>query len=224
MRQGAATTAANLTGGVFAAGVPQTNLLTALKAITNGGFRITVDGRETLPRGLNFAAATTLTQCGAIIAAAMQGATAVWNAGAGEFVFTSNTTGATSTISFCTAIGAPYGDVAATCLLRTADGGTLTQGTQAFGAQWVPCDGRLFQPNMPMTQTPHAGTSLGNGRDYVRNVGRHGGGWPTRRGSVGKVRIPYDPTRTWYVSISDHNGEANLSNPPTVMNPPAGVR
>jgi hypothetical protein len=93
-----------------------------------------------------------------------------------------------------------------------------------LGSQWVPCDGRHVSVKVPMAPTPHSGRSKGTVHDYYRNVGRHGGALGILP-FAGNFRVPRDTTAgNWYVSIADHSGETTLTNPPTVLNPPAGVR
>lgn len=91
--------------------------------------------------------------------------------------------------------------------------------------QWVLCNGGWYYVNdiYRAQRTAIPGTpSMGNRQDYIRRTG-----WWGRRSGLGmngwKFRVPYDPTGTWRVSLADDNIEATLTNPPTVMNPPAGV-
>ena len=91
--------------------------------------------------------------------------------------------------------------------------------------QWVLCDGKYHhgyataKPNFP--DRPKAGISRGNVRDYHRRVQ----GWAGSRGIGGfLMRVPYDPTGTWYISRADDSSETTLTNPPTPQHPPAGVR
>ena len=78
--------------------------IAAWNLITNGGFKITVDaGSQTNITGLNFSAAANLNAVAAIIQAGITGATCIWNAASQQFIIKSNTTGATSAISFLVA-------------------------------------------------------------------------------------------------------------------------
>jgi hypothetical protein len=81
-------------------------LLTAWTAITTGSFKIGIDGAGVATiSALNFSGATNLNGVAAIITTALTGATCVWNGVYQRFEFKSNTTGATSAISFLTAAG-----------------------------------------------------------------------------------------------------------------------
>ncbi len=101
------------------------------------------------------------------------------------------------------------------------------QMTQVPGGnpQWRACDGswlNCYQPiRPPFTQRPHTGVSTGTYRDYIRNVGQTSGS----RGLGGwKVRIPRDPSGTWYISTADDSSETTIPGAPTPAHPPAGVR
>ena len=73
------------------------------QAVTNGGFHITVDGGGAQSIvGLDFSGAANLNAVAVIIQAAITGATCVWNAVYSRFEITSDTTGASSTVSFLT--------------------------------------------------------------------------------------------------------------------------
>lgn len=92
--------------------------------------------------------------------------------------------------------------------------------------QWVLCNGAWYYYNdaKRVQRTPIPATaSTGNRNDYCRRVG-----WFGRRWGLGLLgwafRVPYDSTGTWYVSLADDNTETTLTNPPTVQNPPAGVK
>lgn len=79
-------------------------LIATWTAITDGGFDITIDGgaQQTLS-ALNFTGAANMNGVAAIIGAVLTGATIVWDALNSNFVITSKTTGAASTVSFVTA-------------------------------------------------------------------------------------------------------------------------
>lgn len=73
-------------------------LMSAWTVITNGGFKITVDGgSETNITGLNFSGAANLNAVAALITAGLTGATCTWDGS--RFIITSNSTGASSSIS-----------------------------------------------------------------------------------------------------------------------------
>lgn len=100
--------------------------------------------------------------------------------------------------------------------------GQMSSGVQA-NPQWVACDGRYYYgyAALPAPPRPHAGVSTGTRRDYERNVS----GWARTRGIGGwMIGVPYDATGTYKVSLADDNVESNLASPPTVQNPPAGVK
>jgi hypothetical protein len=80
------------------------SLLTAWTAITTGSFKVTVDGGSLQSlTGLNFSGATTFPGIATIINGVLTGAICSYNAVFNRFEFKSNTTGATSTVSFLTA-------------------------------------------------------------------------------------------------------------------------
>jgi hypothetical protein len=73
-------------------------LLSAWTVITNGGFKITVDGgSEVNITGLDFSAETTLNGVAAVITADLTGAVCTWDGS--RFIITSSTTGVSSSIS-----------------------------------------------------------------------------------------------------------------------------
>lgn len=83
-------------------------LLSTWTPITNGGFHVAIDGgASTNITGLNFSAATTLPGVAAIIQTGLTGAslaaTCSWDANLQCFQIKSNSTGATSSVSFLTA-------------------------------------------------------------------------------------------------------------------------
>jgi len=137
-------------GQLFGAPLTPTNSLIATwTAIANGGFHISVDGgASTNVTGLNFTGATTLNGVAAIISAALTGATCVYNSVFNRFEITSNTTGATSSISFLTAptagtdISGLMGDVAggggyqANGIVAETALAAATFFDQTFGQQW----------------------------------------------------------------------------------------
>lgn len=92
-------------GQLFGGPVDAANqLMSYWNAITTGSFKITVDGgAQQSVVGLNFSAAANMNAVAAIIQAGIAGATVVWDAAEKIFIFTSNTTGAASTVSFLAA-------------------------------------------------------------------------------------------------------------------------
>ena len=77
-------------------------LIATWQAITSGGFKITVDeGTEEEVLSLNFSGAANLNAVAAIINAAITGASCIWNGS--QFIITSDSTGASSKLSYLTA-------------------------------------------------------------------------------------------------------------------------
>ncbi len=103
--------------------------------------------------------------------------------------------------------------------------GEMTQ-TPPGDPQWVACNGAYYygyaMPVPPQTARPHAvPPSTGLRLDYDRRVG----GWSGTRGIGGwLVRVPRDPSATWFIAMTDDSSETTLVTPPTAMKPPAGVR
>lgn len=91
-------TAGLLKGAVLSAAQ---KVMTLWTAVTAGGFKITVDGSLKTVSALDFSAQTNLNGVASIINAALTGATVAWNGS--QFVVTSSTTGATSTVGYATA-------------------------------------------------------------------------------------------------------------------------
>lgn len=132
--------------------LPSILLISTWTPITDGGFHITVDGGG--PQnviGLNFSGASNLNGVAAVIQAVLTGATIVWNAINGNFVVTSDTTGASSTVSFATApTGGGVTDISSMLGLTAASSGAfqapgivaetalaaVTIFDNTFGQQW----------------------------------------------------------------------------------------
>ena len=131
---------------------PSAQVLSNFTAITTGAFRYEKDGGAlTAVTGLNFSGATNLNGVAAILQTAMAGVTVQWNPTLDRFEFTSQTTGASSAISF---FQAPVSgaDVSGLLGARAADApsGAYTYAGQAaetaleavalfddrFGQQW----------------------------------------------------------------------------------------
>ncbi|NSX05090.1 DUF3383 domain-containing protein [Cupriavidus gilardii] len=93
-------TSGSIRGGVLSAAQQD---MAAWNAVTNGGFKISVDGVEKSLTALDFSAETNLNGVASAIQAALTGATIVWTGQ--QFVVTSDTTGTTSTLSYATAPG-----------------------------------------------------------------------------------------------------------------------
>lgn len=93
-------TSAVLKGGVLSAAE---QLMSAWTSITTGSFKITVDGTVKTLTALDFSAQTNLNGVASVITTALSTATCTWDATTKRFVIKSNSTGATSTLSYATA-------------------------------------------------------------------------------------------------------------------------
>lgn len=97
--------------------------LATWQAIIAGKFKIAVDAGVAADIGpLSFAAAANMNAVAAIISAALTGASCVWNSTYSRFEFKSNTTGATSAISYLQAPSAGV-DISGNLLGRVTDSG-----------------------------------------------------------------------------------------------------
>lgn len=98
--------------------------LSALQALTPGTLTITVDGTAKTSGTITLSGATSFSNAATIIQAAFTSPNfaVTFDSVASAFVFTSSTTGATSTATFCT------GTLADPLNLRAADGAVLSQG------------------------------------------------------------------------------------------------
>lgn len=117
-------------------------LLTAWTGITTGSFRITVDGGAPQSlAGLNFSGITNMNAVATVVNAVLTGAVMSWDGF--KFLIKSNSTGATSTLSYVTATGAGV-DISTklrlTAALATRDTGGIIAETPVAGV--VRVDGR----------------------------------------------------------------------------------
>lgn len=127
-------------------------LLANFTSITNGGFHILVDGgASTNITGINLTGATNLNGVAALIQTALQAiggafaaVTVVWNAGSGQFLIKSGTTGASSAISATTAPSA--GTDLGPLILTTA--GTLAYTQAGIVAESAVAAVVLFDTNI----------------------------------------------------------------------------
>ena len=103
--------------------------LDSLKTITEGSFKITVDGTEISVTGLDFSSQTSYSGIASVIqtklASGLAGTTCTWDSSFKAFVITSPTTGATSSITYATEASS---GVDASQLIGLASG-TLSQGS-----------------------------------------------------------------------------------------------
>jgi hypothetical protein len=123
----------NSSGQLIGAPVSAANQLMAVwSAITNGSFKVTVDGGvQQSVTGLNFSAAATMAAVAVIIQAAITGATVTWDTFDQNFIFTSNTsTPGVSAVSFLTA-GASGTDISGLLGGLTATAAYLAPSTAA---------------------------------------------------------------------------------------------
>lgn len=82
---------------------PTQQALSNFTGVTDGGFKITVDGTAKTVSGLDFSTATNLNGVASEVNSVLTGAVVAWDAVNSRFVVTSDTTGATSAVSWATA-------------------------------------------------------------------------------------------------------------------------
>jgi len=107
--------------------------------------------------------------------------------------------------------------------MATTHAGEMSNAAQV-NPQWVMANGQpLYVLYAAQPRRTATGVGYGDRRDYVRRVG-----WQGRRRGLGPlgwiVCMPYDPAGNWRVTTADDTTEADLTNPPTVAKPPAGVK
>lgn len=105
--------------------------LAGLKKITDGAFKITVDGTEKTVASIDLSEATSFSDAAQKIATAITGVTGAYDSNLNAFIFTSSTTGAESTIGYASAPDSGT-DVSATLGLTQAAGAILSQGADAM--------------------------------------------------------------------------------------------
>jgi hypothetical protein len=198
-RRGAtAITSAVLNGGGLS-GPQQATLLANLQSTASGGFAITIDGTARDTGGLNFTSVGTLADAALEINGALAAwATFVFSPGpSGNFICTSLSAGAASTITYASA-PAVGTNLSGMLMLSNGSGATISR-----------------------TGAPSEEGTYGDRRDYTRRVGRFG----RRRGLGPMGWIVCMPVNSgWVVSTADDANESNLASPPTVMKPPAGTK
>ena len=91
-------TAGLLKGGILTTAEQQ---LSNWTSVTNGSFKITIDGSEKTVTGVNLSAVTNLNGVASAINASLIGGTVAWDGS--RFTVTSSTTGTTSTVGYATA-------------------------------------------------------------------------------------------------------------------------
>lgn len=105
--------------------------LAALKAVTDGALKITVDGTEKTASTVDLSGATSLSNAAELIATAITGVTGTYDSNTNTFTFTSSTTGAESTITFASA-GDGGTDLSEMLGLTFDAGAVLSQGMDAL--------------------------------------------------------------------------------------------
>jgi hypothetical protein len=103
-------------------------LMSAWTTVTNGSVKFTIDGTARSATSLNFSAATTLTGVAALITTGLTGGVVTWNGS--QFIVTSSTTGASSTISYAT-VPASGSDIGPQLKMTADTNAVLTQGYAA---------------------------------------------------------------------------------------------
>ena len=123
--------AQSATSGLLRGGILSKNeqALAAWHAITTGSMHITVDGgaQQTL-NGLAFATVTNMNGVATVINGELSGAVCIWNGQ--QFIVTSNSTGAASTVIYATATGTGV-DVSALLKMTAATASGLVNGIVA---------------------------------------------------------------------------------------------
>lgn len=112
-------------------GAELTTTIAALKAISDGSLKITVDGTEKAVSSIDLTGATTLSDVAQTVATAITGVTGAYDSNTNAFTFTSSTTGADSTISYATA-GEGGTDLSAMLGLTQEAGAVISQGSDAM--------------------------------------------------------------------------------------------
>ena len=110
---------------------PLTVDLAGIKKITDGAFKITVDGTKKTVASLDLSAAISLSDAATKIASAITGVTGAYDSNLNAFIFTSETTGTESTITYATSPDSGT-DVSATLGLTQAEGAVLSQGADTM--------------------------------------------------------------------------------------------
>jgi hypothetical protein len=96
--------------------------------------------------------------------------------------------------------------------------------TPTGNPQWRAANGGIvysFQaPVAPQTNRPHTGTSYGTYRDWVMRMG-----YSRTKGIAGwRIILPYDPSATWFVTVTDDSSDTPTGVTNDANHPPAGVR
>ncbi|MGR7993835.1 DUF3383 domain-containing protein [Xanthobacter sp. ZOL 2024] len=126
-RWGQTATHGTLRGGVLTA---SEQLTSAWTSITDGAFKIDIDGTTKTVTGLNFSSALNMPGIAALIDAGLSGGSVTWDANSGRFVVKSDTTGTSSTVGYAVAPTSGT-DISATLKLTSALAGTPVVGIAA---------------------------------------------------------------------------------------------
>lgn len=141
---GGVATAAVLTGGVLATG---DKAIAKFTAVTDGAFKLTINGKDKSVTGVDLSAVTTLEEVATAVGAKLSTlATVTWSDSDNHFIVTTLNAGAAATLTAATA-GSSGTDLSPLLKLTTAAGATVTQGVA--GAS-VPNAGKVIPVN---TQT-----------------------------------------------------------------------
>ena len=117
----------------WARGIP-TATLAELKAVTSGGFNITVNGTDVTVTALDLSSATSWSAMATAIATAIGNTvTGSYDANLGAFIFTTVSTGSTASISYASAPSSGT-DLSAMIGLTQATGAVLSSGSDALSA------------------------------------------------------------------------------------------
>ena len=140
-----AATAGRLVGGAL---TTEEQAIANFTAVTNGSLDILIDGTAEDVTAVSFAAASNLNGVASILTTALAGkATVVWNANSSQFIITSATTGANSSVGFSTTSGVgtdlgPLMNLTAAAGARSAPGSAVetpltgVQACASANSQW----------------------------------------------------------------------------------------
>lgn len=106
-------------------------LLSTWTAITDGSMRVSIDGAVETLSALDFHLATNLNGVASAINLQLTGAGIVWDALTSRFIITSNTTGASSSVSFATVVGTGTDISALLGMLVSSSGAYVANGVVA---------------------------------------------------------------------------------------------
>lgn len=108
-----------------------TATLEELQAISDGALTISINGSPIEATGIDLSGATSLSDVASTVAAKLTGTTGAYNSDLNAFIFTTEQTGATATVTFATA-GSGGTDISSLLGLTQAAGAVLSQGVDAM--------------------------------------------------------------------------------------------